>query len=404
MKAVPTLEDSALMMATQETIGPEVLPVGVRSRFIDDVNGLRVHLLESGYTPKGRPCLLLLHGFPELAFSWRKILPALAEFGFHVVAPDMRGYGRTTGWSNGYDTDVREFGMLNLVRDAVGLLQALGHRTAEAVIGHDFGSSVAGWCAVLRPDLFHRVVMMSAPFPGPPKLPFDFAEAGRQIQPGRTIHQELAALPRPRKHYQYYYSSRQANEDMWHSPQGLAAFLRAYFHFKSADWPANQPFRLESFSAGELAKMPAYYIMDASKTMAETVAMEMPTPAQIEACTWLTNAELSFYVGEYRRTGFQGGLSWYRCGIEGHDLAQLQTFGGRRIDIPSMFISGASDWGTYQRPHHAERMRDEVCTDMKSFNLIDGAGHWVQQEQPQAVIRLLNQFLSGVIPIGAAAD
>ena len=105
------------------------LPPGIRSRFVRGVNGLDMHILEAGYAPAGRPLVLLLHGFPEIAYSWRKVMPALAEAGFHAVAPDQRGYGRTTGWSPDFDADLRPFRMLNAVRDALGLVAALGHRS-----------------------------------------------------------------------------------------------------------------------------------------------------------------------------------------------------------------------------------------------------------------------------------
>ena len=100
----------------------------MRSRFVPDINGLRVHILEAGFETDGRPCVLLLHGFPELAYSWRKVMPALADAGFHVVAPDLRGYGRTTGWHADYDSDadLRSFRLLNAVRDQLGLVHALG--------------------------------------------------------------------------------------------------------------------------------------------------------------------------------------------------------------------------------------------------------------------------------------
>ena len=133
----------------------------VEGRFVDGVNGLRMHVLEAG--EKGRPGVLLLHGFPELAYSWRHVMPALAGAGFHVVALDQRGYGATTGWDAGYDGDVGSFRLLNLVRDALALLDRLGLQTVEAVVGHDFGASVAAWCALIRPDVFRRVALMSAP-------------------------------------------------------------------------------------------------------------------------------------------------------------------------------------------------------------------------------------------------
>lgn len=367
------------------------LPPGIRSRFVPDVNGLRMHVLEAGAS--NLPCVLLLHGFPELAFSWRKIMLPLAAAGFHVVAPDQRGYGRTTGWDPSFDGDIRQFRMLNLMRDALGLVSALGHQSVEAVVGHDFGAAVAAWCALVRPDVFRSVALMSAPFTGPPRLPFDTAAHPVPPPETRSIHDELAALDRPRKHYQWYYSTPAANADMWRAPQGVHAFLRAYFHMKSADWPGNRPAPLESWTAAELAKLPTYYVMDAGLNMAETVAAEMPSDAAIAGCTWLPDAELAVYSEEYRRTGFQGGLQWYRCRTLGAFDAEHATFSGRTIDVPSLFIAGASDWGVYQVPGALEQMQHAACTRMLGCHLLDGAGHWVQQEQPAAVARLLIEAL-----------
>ncbi|HEY8336635.1 MAG TPA: alpha/beta hydrolase [Tardiphaga sp.] len=373
-------------------IDPAVLPPGIRSRFVENINGLRMHVLEAGFETKGRPCVLLLHGFPELAYSWRKVMPQLAAAGYHVLAPDQRGYGRTTGWDDSYDGDLGAFRLLNLVRDALGLVAAFGYRHVEAVVGHDFGSSVAAWCALVRPDVFRAVALMSAPFSGPPPLPFSTADAAPAPTRDDPVHRDLAALPRPRKHYQWYYSTRQANADMQHASQGVHDFLRAYYHHKSADWPGNTPFPLKAWVAGELAKLPTYYVMDLDKTMAETVAAEMPAPAQIAANKWLPDRELAFYAGEYARTGFQGGLQWYRCGTSGDFTAEMETWSGRSIDVPSCFISGKQDWGIYQRPGAIEAMQTTACSDMRSVHLIDGAGHWVQQEQPNEVSRLLLAF------------
>ncbi len=371
-----------------------VLPSGIRSRFVRDINGLRMHVLEAGFEGRDRPLILLLHGFPEIAYSWRKVMVPLAAAGFRVVAPDQRGYGRTTGWDADYDGDLGSFRILNAVRDALGLVSALGYREVAAIIGHDFGASVAAWCALVRPDVFCSVALMSAPFAGPPALPFNTAEDMPQSgSAAPSIHDELAKLDRPRKHYQWYYSTRPANADMWHCPQGVHAFLRGYFHYKSADWTGNRPFPLNSWIAGELAKMPTYYIMDLNKNMAETVAPEMPSPAQIAACRWLPDSELRVYSAEYQRTGFQGGLHWYRSRTQGLYDAELQLFSGRTIDVPSMFIAGKSDWGTYQRPGNFERVQDSACTRMLGRHLIDGAGHWVQQEQAERVGELLIEFL-----------
>ena len=380
-------------MNTSPSLPDIPLPSAIRSRFVEGINGLRLHVLEAGYETRGRPCVLLLHGFPELAYSWRKVMPALAEAGYHVIAPDQRGYGRSTGWDADYDGDLNSFRLLNLVRDALGLVSAFGYAHVDAVIGHDFGSSVAAWCALVRPDVFRSVVLMSAPFAGPPPLPFGTSDAPPRPKPEDPVHRELAALPRPRKHYHWYYSTREANADMQRAPQGVHDFLRGYYHHKSADWKANKPYPLQSWTAEELAKLPTYYVMDLACTMAETVAAEMPSVAAIAANTWLPDRELSFYSAEYARIGFQGGLQWYRCGTSGAFTAELQTWSGRRIDVPACFISGKQDWGTHQRPGVFEAMQASACSRMLGCHLVEGAGHWVQQEQPAEVSRLLIAFL-----------
>ncbi|MEJ2173380.1 MAG: alpha/beta hydrolase [bacterium] len=377
-------------MHTLGLLDASLLPDGVRARIVGGVNGLDMHLLEAGFETPGRPCVLLLHGFPELAYSWRNVMLPLAAAGFHVVAPDQRGYGRTTGWDADYDGDLRSFHLLNIARDTLALVAALGYHKVAAVIGHDFGAPVAGWCALIRPDVFHSVAMMSAPFGGPLPLRSRTSEAG---EPPRDVYADLAALPRPRKHYQCYYSTREANADMHRPPQGLHDFLRAYFHYKSADWKQNRPFPLKCWSAEELAKLPTYYVMDLDKGMAETVAPEMPSSAEIAACRWLPESALRVYSSEYERTGFQGGLQWYRCATDSRYAAEFRLFAGRTIDVPACFIAGKSDWGIYQRPRDLERMQQRACTQLRGCHLLDGAGHWVQQEQAEKVAALLVEFL-----------
>src|SRR5260221_3458209 len=144
------------------------LPSGIRSRFVRDINGLRMHVLEAGFEDRDRPLVLLLHGFPEIAYSWRKVMVPLAAAGFRVVAPDQRGYGRTTGWDADYDGDLGSFRILNAVRDALGLVSAFGYRAGDAVGGPDFGSSVSAWGSLGRPRVFRSVRFIGCPVSVPP--------------------------------------------------------------------------------------------------------------------------------------------------------------------------------------------------------------------------------------------
>ena len=221
---------AAIVRTDPTTLPPLPLPSGIRSRHLDNINGLNVHVLEAGFEDKGRPCALLLHGYPEIAYGWRKVMPRLAAAGFHVLAPDMRGYGRTTGWDDSYDGDVFPFRHTNLVRDALGIVHAFGYRSIAGVVGRDAGSPVAAYCGLMRPDVFRSVAMMTSPFAGPPALPFNTvdgkAEAPESPARASSINDELAKLNPPRKHYQVWYTIREANDDMRNCPQGLHAFLR----------------------------------------------------------------------------------------------------------------------------------------------------------------------------------
>ncbi|NOU06710.1 MAG: alpha/beta fold hydrolase [Hyphomicrobiaceae bacterium] len=350
------------------------------------------------------PVLLLLHGFPELAYSWRKIMPALAASGYHVIAPDQRGYGRTQGGDNTYTSDLAPFRVLNLVRDALGLVAAMGYRSVDAVIGHDFGAPVAAACAVARPDVFKSVALMSAPFAGVPAWPVAQNSAPIKLSaqplsamtgladPG--LDAAFAHLTPSRKHYQWFYSTPEANADMQNCPAGVHAFLRAYYHMKSADWTANKPHPLAAWTADAMAELPTYYVMNQSDGMAATVAPHLPSSSAVAANRWLPDHELAVYASEYTRNGFQGGLNWYRAVTGGLFASDLKTFAGTKITIPTCFIAGASDWGIYQKPGDFEAMQTTACTKFSGAHIIQGAGHWVQQEQPDAVISALSAFLA----------
>lgn len=345
-----TLQSSERARNRDVEYGQETLPVGVRSRSVDNNNGVTMHVLEAGFELPGRRCVVLLHGFPELAYTWRHQLLPLAAAGFHVIAPDLRGYGRSATKPVTFDDDLLPYALLNRVSDVLGLVRALGYRKVAAIVGHDWGGPTAAWCALARPDVFQSVVLMSTPFGGTDTLPLGSANRPKTPSRGTDIEKDLAALPYPRKHYWWAYAARGANEDMWHAPQGVHDLLRALYHFKSADWKRSRPIPLKSWAAAELAKMPRYYIMDLDRGIAETMAAEMPSKAQIAACHWMSEPDLGVYSTEYVRTGFQGGLNSYRTLTDPRYSAELNSFSGRTIDVPALFIGGSSDWGPRQSP------------------------------------------------------
>src|SRR5713226_4253874 len=275
--------------STLPAYGNGTIPAGIRSRQIANVNGLTVHILEAGYETPGRPAVLLLHGFPELAYSWRKVMPSLAAAGYHVIAPDQRGYGRTTGWDDSYDADEDPFRILNMTRDGIALVYALGHRSVAMVVGHDAGAPVASWSALIRPDIFRSITIMSSPFEGAPSSPFappNGAPPPHLAVTDDELDAELAKLNPPRKYYQNYQRTRGAHDDMLHAPQGLHAFFRAYYFYKSADYQGNHPHPLKARTAEEMAQIPTYYVMEKDKGMAATVAPFMPPVEYIANCKW----------------------------------------------------------------------------------------------------------------------
>ena len=375
-------------------------------------NPLSVNILEANYSPaRDRPLIVLLHGFPELAYSWRKVIPPLAHAGYYVVTPDCRGFGRTTGHDDrSYEkVDLSNFSVTTLVRDVVLLVHALGYRSVHCVVGHDAGAVTAAMCALIRPDLFQSVVILSHPFNGAPEAPFNTANDPGQEQAGvkggaessaGDIHNALAS--HNRKHYKWYYSTAPANGEMSHPPQGLHEFLRGYFYLKSGSWDGNKPFPLREWSAAELAQLPGYYIMPLDKTMPETVADIMSREPQENvqrSHEWLSDEELAVYVAEHDRTGFQGGLNWYRVRTakDGKYTKDYEVFAGKKIEIPCAFVSGKLDWGIYQEPGALERMRDgTVCSDFRAMRLIDGVGHWAPQESPGVVVDVILELVRGL--------
>ncbi|KAI9726235.1 MAG: hypothetical protein M1834_009090 [Cirrosporium novae-zelandiae] len=417
-------------MSNPSTLFNLPLPVAISERQIQSDSGdLSFHILEAGVDDSyKRPLLLLLHGFPEIAYSWRKLMPPLASAGYYVVAVDHRGFGRTTGWDTRpfKEADLRSFSITNIIRDVIVLVHALGYERVRCIISHDMGAVLGAASALARPDLFEGLILMSHPFKGSPVLPFDTKHPSTGFKVENTaglpnIHEELAKLQEPRKLYKWYYSTEPANSDMLNPPEGLHKFLRGYFHLKSADWTGNDPHTLKTWNAYELSKLPYYYTMPLGDSMREAIERDMENEnieeVKKKGSRWLTDEELDVYVKEYQRTGFQGGLNWYRVQTDPHNRRDFDMFAGKKLEVPTLYIAGTKDWGkrpstalsttkivtegytlgSFQEPGALEKM-PRFCTDFRGSKFIDNAGHWVAQEQPEEVLKEVLGFLKTLHP------
>ena len=385
--------------------GNGTLPAGVRARLIPNVNGLTVNILEAGFETPGRPLVLMLHGFPNLAYSWRKVMPTLAATGYYVVAPDCRGFGRTAGWDDSWDADPQPFLALNMVRDQIALVYALGYRATAMMVGHDQGSLMAGLGALIRPDMFPRLTLIGGGFGGPPTFPFNTANGAAVPHPEFTnteLDAEYAKLNPPRRGYQDYWASPEADRDMKLVPPGMTDFFRAFYYMKSADFPGNQNLRpmravhSAKEAAEQNARMPEYYVMKRGVSMPATVGAAMPDAAYIKACKWLTAAECEVYGLEYTRSGWTGALQEYRRRRNNSfppTVAEQLTYSGRTIDVPSQAIVGREDWGANRTVGGPMNIGKTGYTQFKGVHMVAGAGHWAHEEQPEQVSQLLSAFL-----------
>ncbi|KAF2673910.1 alpha/beta-hydrolase [Microthyrium microscopicum] len=377
----------------QPTLPPLPLPATISQSYITTPStGLTIHYLSAG--PPTSPTILLLHGYPDLAYSWRHTILPLANAGFHVLAPDQRGFGRTIGadtrpWRQ---VDVGSFTMTNLARDILAFLNALGLKEVHGIVGHDFGAVVASTLALVRPDVVNRLVLMSHPYKPIPELD-EYKNATGTAGQGPDINAELAALEEPRTHYRVYNSSEKGAYDWDHPEQGVEEFLRGYIHVKSATWARNQAAgTLGAYTGAEMAKMPGYYIMPQGSSMPEVVTSLMVGEDPDATKAWLSDEELQVYASEWTRTGFLAALTWYRAKTEAAYADDMALWAGKVLSVPVAVVSGKQDWGNYQEPGALESM--EKLPHLKGITLIDGAGHWPQQEKPEEVVKGILDFLS----------
>jgi pimeloyl-ACP methyl ester carboxylesterase len=312
------------------------------------VGDLSMHIAEAGEGP----LVLLCHGFPECWYSWRHQLTALAAAGYHVVAPDMRGYGRTDAPER-----VDAYTILHLVGDMTGLLDVLGQKQA-VVVGHDWGLVVAWSAAMLRPDRFRAVVGMSVPFF--PRLPMK-PTALMKAMAGERFFYIL-----------YFQEPGRAESEL--DPRAAEMMRGMLFTASGAIDPEH------------LRRM-----MQLPKTAKFLDGLVQPDTLP----AWLSEEDLAVYVGEFERTGFRGGLNWYRNFDRNWEL--LAPFADARITVPALFIGGASDAVvtgpelTGESP--AVMALGSFCDDLRGKVLITGAGHWNQQEAPDETNAALLDFL-----------
>jgi pimeloyl-ACP methyl ester carboxylesterase len=313
-------------------------------------NGIRMHLVEAGEGP----LVILCHGFPELAHSWRHQMEPLAGAGYRVVAPDMRGYGGTDA-PEAQDA----YTLCHLSADMVCLVAALGAERA-AIVGHDWGAPVAWTSALLRPDIFGAVGLLSVPY-----LP-DFWSCPPPTQTMKAL------LAMGQMFYQLYFQEPgKAERDL---EQDVRASHLALFWGASASAPPGQRWR---------------FLFSPSETLRDTLPRTEGLPP------WLTEEALETYAAEFRRTGFRGGLNWYRNLDRDREL--LGFLAGAKIQQPSVFVAGEED-AVIQMYRPAFDGLESSMPRLTKKLLISGAGHWVQQEKPAEVNQALIDFLKQAWP------
>lgn len=309
-----------------------------------ETNGIRMHIAEQGEGP----LVILCHGFPESWYSWRHQLPALADAGYHAVAPDQRGYGRTDR-----PEPIEAYHILALTGDMVGLVHALGEQQAT-ILGHDWGAPVAWHCGLLRPDMFRAVGLLSVPY-----LPRTWED----IRPTDTMR----AMVGEKEFYMLYFQEPGKAEAELEAD--VRKTMRMLLYSASGDAPPKERWRT---------------IFAKSDKLLDTCTLPVALPA------WLTEQDIDFFAGEFERSGFRTPLNWYRNIDRNWELTPFLA--GARLHPPTLFIAGEED-GVITLYRRAFDNLEEAVPNLKKKALVPDAGHWIQQERPEEVNELILEFL-----------
>ena len=321
-------------------------------RFID-TNGIRMHVAEAG----SGPLVVLCHGFPESWYSWRHQIVALAEAGFHAVAPDMRGYGQTDR-----PEAIDAYTLFHLAGDMVGLLDALDASTA-VIARHDWGAPVAWQAALWRPDRFRGVIGLSVPF----------------FPRGATRPTTIMPQTKDAVFYQLYFQAPGVAEAAFE--RDVRQFIRGVLFANSGDDPRNANIHALAGSVGMVPR---------AGGMAARVTNQMVSPATLPA--WLTEADVDFYANEFSRTGFRGALNWYRNIDRNWELSA--AFTGARVAVPALYIAGERDLVlAFRGMNELIPNLPALVPRLRRTLMLPGCGHWTQQERADEVNAAMIDFL-----------
>ena len=318
----------------------------LQHRFVS-TNGIKMHYVEQG----SGPLVVMCHGWPESWYSYRHQIPALAAAGFRVIAPDQRGYGQTEA-----PAPIESYNIFNLVGDIVGLISSIGESQA-IVVGHDWGAPVAWHCALLRPDIFRACALLSVPYV--PRGP---------IRPSIG----WKALEGSDKHFyqNYFQEPGRVEKELDADPRRTMGMI---LYSASGDPPPEERWQ---------------FLYPRTKKFIESGVVPAKLPP------WLTEADLDFFAGEFKRAGFRGGINWYRNFDRNWELTPFLD--GAKLRQPSMFAAGERDCVLAMMGGNVSPIVAASMPQCRSETIIPGAGHWIQQERPAEINRLLLDFVKGL--------